>query len=97
VGRPAAPVRVLPDVVPPRHDNGGSIAAPKRNPVRDLSTGVAQRSAIPIGALLIAALFLLVQDRLDRRDPKLALAPLGPPTVVEMEEDLPTASPEGDG
>jgi hypothetical protein len=32
----------------------------------------------PLALLLIVGAFLLVQDRLDRRDPRLALAPVGP-------------------
>jgi hypothetical protein len=34
--------------------------------------------AFPVGLVLIVGAFLLVQDRLDRRDPRLALAPVGP-------------------
>jgi hypothetical protein len=34
--------------------------------------------AFPLALMLIVGAFLLVQDRLDRRDPRLALAPLGP-------------------
>jgi hypothetical protein len=34
--------------------------------------------AFPLGLMLIVGAFLLVQDRLDRRDPRLALAPVGP-------------------
>ena len=38
---------------------------------------MATRSAFPIALLLLVALFLAVQNRIDRRDPKLALAPVG--------------------
>jgi len=34
--------------------------------------------AFPLGLVLIVGAFLLVQERLDRRDPRLALAPVGP-------------------
>ncbi|HEX5627772.1 MAG TPA: hypothetical protein VFY08_07110 [Actinomycetota bacterium] len=34
--------------------------------------------AFPFALVLIVGAFLLVQDRLDRRDPRLALAPVGP-------------------
>lgn len=34
--------------------------------------------AFPLALMLIVGAFLLVQDRLDRRDPRLALAPVGP-------------------
>jgi hypothetical protein len=36
----------------------------------------ARHSAFPIALLVAMGLFLLLQDRIDRRDPKLALAPL---------------------
>jgi hypothetical protein len=46
-------------------------------------TGVSLESivkgfAFPLVLVLIVGAFLLVQDRLDRRDPRLALAPVGP-------------------
>jgi hypothetical protein len=34
--------------------------------------------AFPLALVIIVGAFLLVQDRLDRRDPRLALAPVGP-------------------
>jgi hypothetical protein len=34
--------------------------------------------AFPLALVLIVGVFLLAQDRLDRRDPRLALAPVGP-------------------
>jgi hypothetical protein len=34
--------------------------------------------AFPLALMLVVGAFLLVQDRLDRRDPRLALAPVGP-------------------
>jgi hypothetical protein len=43
---------------------------------------VAEKASFPLFSLLIVILFLLVQDRIDRRDPKLALAP------VHAEPDL---------
>jgi hypothetical protein len=49
-----------------------------------------RHSGFPLGVLFLLALFLLVQDRIDRRDPKLALAPEYP------EPDVPfPASPRG--
>ena len=38
--------------------------------------GLAKRSALPIALIILVGLFLALQDRLDRKDPKLALAPL---------------------
>ena len=34
--------------------------------------------AFPLALALIVGAFLLAQNRLDRRDPRLALAPVGP-------------------
>jgi hypothetical protein len=39
---------------------------------------VAKRSTIPLALLIVVLLFLLVQNRVDRNDPKLALAPVYP-------------------
>ena len=41
-----------------------------------LAAGTARHAAIPLTGLLIMLIFLAVQDNIDRRDPKLALAPL---------------------
>lgn len=49
--------------------------------------GVAEKAHFPLALLLIAAIFLSVQNRLDARDPKLALAPL----YAEPDAALPTA------
>jgi hypothetical protein len=45
-------------------------------------TGDAARTVFPVSLLVILAIFLLVQGRIDRGDPKLALAPL------DREDDL---------
>jgi nitrate reductase gamma subunit len=39
----------------------------------------ARASVLPGGLLLIVALFILVQNRIDRHDPKLASAPVNVP------------------
>jgi hypothetical protein len=39
-------------------------------------TDAARRFAFPIGVSALAGIFLLVQGRLDRRDPKLTAAPI---------------------
>jgi hypothetical protein len=36
----------------------------------------ADKTAFPVSLILIVAAFLTLQNRIDRRDPKLALAPL---------------------
>jgi len=48
---------------------------------------VAERAIFPLALLVIAGLFLLIQDRIDRRDPKLARAPL------RADPDLPFPPP----
>jgi hypothetical protein len=35
-----------------------------------------KKTAVPAGLLLLIAVFLMIQNRMDRRDPKLALAPV---------------------
>jgi hypothetical protein len=52
-----------------------------------LAPAVAARAAFPVLLLAIMVVFLLVQDRIDRKDPKLALAPM------HAEPDLPFDSP----
>lgn len=47
-------------------------------PVLRIAGAVAERSTLPMSLLLVVTLFLLVQDRVDRNDPKLALAPVYP-------------------
>jgi hypothetical protein len=51
---------------------------------------VATRSSFPVALILIVVAFLVVQDRIDRKDPKLALAP------VYAEPDLAFAPPGGE-
>jgi hypothetical protein len=40
-----------------------------------MGQSTARHSGFPLGVLLMLVLFLLLQDRIDRRDPKLTLAP----------------------
>jgi hypothetical protein len=44
--------------------------------VATVATAVSKNGAVPIGLLILVGLFLLVQNRMDNRDPKLALAPV---------------------
>ncbi|MEW1956568.1 diguanylate cyclase [Kineococcus sp. NPDC059986] len=46
--------------------------------VRQVAVAVVAQRQISVGVLVVVAVFLLVQDRLDRNDPKLAAAPLVP-------------------
>lgn len=62
---------------------GGTVAHP--TPHRGLGHTIARAAAaaarhlaFPVALALIVAGFLLIQDRLDRRDPKLSLAPIRP-------------------
>ncbi|WP_432524584.1 diguanylate cyclase [Kineococcus sp. SYSU DK006] len=52
--------------------------------------GVARHGEFPLLLLLVVVLFLALQDHLDRRDPKLALAPLHPDPPLAF--PAPTAS-----
>jgi hypothetical protein len=62
---PGSDVRIGPS--PPTERAGASL--------QDLVTA---GFAFPVALVLIVGAFLLVQDRLDRRDPRLAIAPVGP-------------------
>ena len=59
--------------------------------IAKLVVPVVQRTAFPLILLIVAGLFLLVQDRIDRRDPKLAHAPL------HARPDLPFLAPPSPG
>lgn len=48
-----------------------------------LAADTSEKAAFPVFLLIVAVVFLAVQDRIDRNDPKLALAP------VHAEPDLP--------
>jgi hypothetical protein len=61
---PSSDVRIGPS--PPAERTGVSL--------ENVVTGF----AFPLALMLIVGAFLLMQDRLDRRDPRLALAPVGP-------------------
>lgn len=62
----AAPPALLPS-------QGGETVA---ETILDLGVETVKKSAFPFLLVLIVFLFLVVQDRIDRRDPKLALAPV---------------------
>jgi hypothetical protein len=59
--------------------------------ISKLVAPVVERTAFPLILLIVAGLFLLVQDRIDRRDPKLARAPL------HARPDLPFLPPPSPG
>jgi hypothetical protein len=52
--------------------------APLPERLQVMGQNAVRNSGLPLGALLLLGLFLLLQDRFDRRDPKLALAPVYP-------------------
>lgn len=55
----------------------GALVQAVRTAIRQgtlLTSAVASRPQLPLGLLLLVALFLMVQDRIDARDPKLAHA-----------------------
>jgi hypothetical protein len=57
--------------------------------IAQVAAEVGKRSAFPTGLLLLVVVFLSLQNRIDRRDPKLALAPVHPTP------DLPFDAKEG--
>jgi hypothetical protein len=76
--------RVTPEKKPTKSPvlSGGSIVAPESiNRVPELLGRAAVRSLdrpqVPVILLVLVIVFLLVQNRIDRRDPKLANAPVG--------------------
>ncbi|WP_432571689.1 fibronectin type III domain-containing protein [Kineococcus sp. SYSU DK005] len=67
----------------------GAVAAAART-IATVGVAVVRHAQYPAGLLLLALLFLLVQHRIDRDDPKLALAPLRP----DPETPFPPARPD---
>jgi hypothetical protein len=63
--RPPAPARPAPE------DDRGLVET-----ITDAIVPVVQRTAFPLFLLILGGLFLLIQNRIDSRDPKLARAPL---------------------
>ncbi len=56
------------------------------NPVRELLQAAAERTTIPVLVVVVVLTFLAAQNRIDRRDPKLANAPLRQePEYMEFE------------
>jgi hypothetical protein len=64
--------------------------APLPERLQAMGQSAFRHSGLPLGALLLLAVFLLLQGRVDRRDPKLALAP------DYGEPDVPFGSPPDD-
>ena len=59
--------------------------------IAQVAAEVGKRSAFPTGLLFLVVAFLTLQNRIDRRDPKLALAPVHPTP------DLPFGDPDDEG
>lgn len=77
--QPGAPVEPAPDERDPRTDPRADIglddlAVPRA--IRDTVTQTLAKPTLPLALLAIVFLFLVAQNRIDRRDPKLAAAPL---------------------
>jgi hypothetical protein len=53
--------------------------------VREVLANVLSQPGFPLSLLLLVLVFLLVQNRIDRRDPKLALAPVYPDPHLDFE------------
>lgn len=83
---PPAPAPVEPappgDPAPPpeaRRELVARVQVPETPPaVRSVVGEVADRAGLPLALVALVVLFLALQDRIDRRDPKLAHAPLNP-------------------
>ncbi len=74
----SAPVGRLTVVVPP-HGRPAATNETFADALAHLARAlgaVAERAAFPVLLMIVMALFFLLQDRIDRRDPKLALAPV---------------------
>jgi hypothetical protein len=56
--------------------------------IAQVAAEVGKRSAFPSGLLLLVLGFLSIQNRIDRRDPKLALAPVYPTPDLPFEVQL---------
>ena len=83
---------------PPGRGGGAPPSRPPTSPVPavtaapwwfSLATDIGVKSAFPLLLIILALLFLAVQDRIDRKDPKLALAPARP------DPKLPFPTPRG--
>jgi hypothetical protein len=55
--------------------------------VGEVAVVAARESSFPGSLLVVIALFLIVQDRIDRRDPKLALAPTHRESALGFSDD----------
>jgi hypothetical protein len=60
----------------------------------EIAARTLKHAGFPAGSVLAVLMFLLVQNRIDRRDPKLALAPLWPDRHMTLPDD--DADPTGD-
>ena len=54
--------------------------------IAHVAAEVGKRSAFPSGLLVLVVIFLTLQNRIDRRDPKLALAPVHPTPDLPFDE-----------
>jgi hypothetical protein len=61
--------------------------------VAGVAEEVAERTAFPAGLALMMVGFFAVQDRIDRRDPKLALAPVHAEPDIAFGPPPPSAGP----
>ena len=101
-GAPQGTIGGVPQPAPPGAPADASRSATRLTPVDDRSltevlgtvieavataaVAVLEKSAFPGGLLVLAGLFLLVQDSIDRKDPKLALAPVYPDPDLRFDD-----------
>jgi hypothetical protein len=75
-GDSPSPVSGTPLQGPASSGSTGSVSLVER--IRRGAVGTVKELGFPLVLALIVIMFLMIQDRLDRRDPKLALAPITP-------------------
>jgi hypothetical protein len=92
-GRRPAPAPAIAAEAKAKADSGrvGAIAGAIADVITKVVAPVVQRTAFPLILLILGGLFLLIQNRIDRRDPKLARAPL------HAQPDLPFLPPPSPG
>lgn len=85
VGEPSEEAEQTPTTTlakPPGLDGLGKIL----REIAHVAAEVGKRSAFPTGLLVLVVIFLALQNRIDRRDPKLALAPVHPTPDLPFDE-----------
>jgi hypothetical protein len=75
------------DEAPAPGDDGPTGFAAVLERIVEVAVVAAKESSFPGSLLVVIALFLIVQDRIDRKDPKLALAPAHREAALGFDDD----------